>query len=62
MTAWAEEHAEGSLGQVAQPLRIAVTGGVVSPSIFHTLAILGRESVLKRIARCLAHRDQLSAT
>jgi len=62
VTAWAEEHAEGSLGQVAQPLRIAVTGGVVSPSIFHTLAILGRESVLKRIARCLAHRDQLSAT
>jgi len=62
VTAWAEEHAEGNLGRVAQPLRIAVTGGVVSPSIFHTLAILGRESVLKRIARCLAHRKQLSAT
>lgn len=62
VTAWVEEHADGNLGKIAQPLRIAVTGGTVSPSIFHTLAILGRQSVLNRVARCLAHRDQLSAT
>lgn len=37
------------LGQVAQPLRIAVTGGTVSPSIDITLALLGKEKVLARI-------------
>jgi glutamyl/glutaminyl-tRNA synthetase len=42
------------LGDVAQPLRVAVSGGTVSPPIHDTLAILGRESVLARIERCLA--------
>jgi glutamyl-tRNA synthetase len=40
-------------GNVAQPLRVAVTGGTVSPPINQTLAILGRESVLARLERCL---------
>ena len=40
-----------------QPLRIAVSGGTVSPAIFDTLAILGRTSVLNRIDRCLAARS-----
>jgi glutamyl-tRNA synthetase len=50
---YADEHAGGKLGQVAQPLRIAVTGGTVSPAIFDTLAILGRDAVVARIERCL---------
>jgi glutamyl-tRNA synthetase len=33
------------LGKVAQPLRVAVTGGAVSPPIDITLALLGRERV-----------------
>jgi glutamyl-tRNA synthetase len=53
ITAFAEAEAEGNLGRIAQPLRIAVSGGPVSPPIFDTLAILGRESVLARIDRCL---------
>jgi glutamyl-tRNA synthetase len=53
ITAYADEHAGGKLGKVAQPLRIAVTGGTVSPAIFETLAILGQKSVVSRIARCL---------
>jgi glutamyl/glutaminyl-tRNA synthetase len=52
--AYAEAHAEGRLGNVAQPLRIAVTGGPVSPAIFDTLEILGQRAVLARIDRCLA--------
>jgi glutamyl-tRNA synthetase len=52
--AYADEHAGGKLGKVAQPLRIAVSGGTVSPAIFETLAILRREPVLRRIERCLA--------
>lgn len=45
------------LGKFAQPLRIAATGGPVSPPIFDTLALLGRDECLARIERCLAaHR------
>ncbi len=43
-----------ALGKVAQPIRIAVTGTTISPPIFDTLAILGRERTLKRIDRALA--------
>src|SRR5208337_795803 len=43
-----------SLGKVAQPLRMAVCGGTVSPPIDVTLAILGREEVLSRLARALS--------
>ena len=32
------------LGKVAQPLRVAVTGGTVSPPIDQTLALLGRDA------------------
>jgi glutamyl-tRNA synthetase len=42
------------LGKVAQPLRVAVTGGTVSPPIDATLALLGRERVLQRLGRALA--------
>lgn len=53
--AYAERAAEGKLGKVAQPLRIAVSGTTVSPPIFETLALLGRKSTLHRITRCLEH-------
>jgi glutamyl-tRNA synthetase len=39
------------LGKVAQPLRVAVTGGTISPPIDQTLALLGQ-------ARALARLDQ----
>jgi len=45
------------LGKVAQPLRVAVTGTTISPSIGETLAILGRDKTLARIDRCLAARQ-----
>jgi len=41
------------LGKVAQPLRVALTGGTVSPPIDATLAVLGRESVLERLERAI---------
>jgi glutamyl-tRNA synthetase len=37
------------LGALAQPVRVAVTGGTVSPPIFETLEVLGRERSLQRI-------------
>jgi glutamyl-tRNA synthetase len=44
------EHTGLKLGQVAQPLRAALTGSTVSPGIDATLAALGREEALARIA------------
>src|SRR5207302_687939 len=38
-----------TLGKIAQPLRVAVSGGGVSPPIDQTLAILGRNEVARRI-------------
>ena len=49
--------AEGAgvkLGQVAQPLRVALTGRRTSPGIFDVLALLGREESLGRIADHMA--------
>jgi glutamyl-tRNA synthetase len=40
-----------ALGKIAQPIRLAVSGGTVSPPIDQTLAILGREETLKRLER-----------
>jgi len=39
-----------SLGKIAQPLRVAVTGGTVSPPIDQTLALLGKARTLGRLA------------
>lgn len=49
----AEAHGLG-MGKVAQPLRVALTGSAASPPLGDTLAILGRDRVLRRIDRCLA--------
>jgi glutamyl-tRNA synthetase len=37
------------LGQIAQPLRAALTGSLVSPGIFEVMVILGRAETLARI-------------
>jgi glutamyl-tRNA synthetase len=37
------------LKDLAQALRVAFTGGVVSPPIFDTMALLGREDVRARL-------------
>ena len=52
LTAFAAARALG-LGKVAQPLRVALSGGTVSPPIDATVALLGRERVLARIDRAL---------
>ncbi|HIO20090.1 MAG TPA: glutamate--tRNA ligase [Phycisphaerales bacterium] len=48
----ADTLAEGNLGKVAQPVRIAVAGGPVSPPIGDTLILLGKKSTLRRLERC----------
>ncbi|MGV6815213.1 MAG: glutamate--tRNA ligase, partial [Phycisphaerales bacterium] len=46
------ESQEVGMGKLAQPLRVAVTGAAVSPPLGQTLAILGKESVVRRIDLC----------
>jgi glutamyl-tRNA synthetase len=43
-----------SLGKLAQPIRLAVCGGTVSPPIDATLAILGKAEALSRLSRARA--------
>jgi glutamyl-tRNA synthetase len=43
-----------SLGKLAQPIRLAVCGGTVSPPIDATLAILGKAESLSRLRRATA--------
>src|SRR4029453_16617789 len=39
-----------TLGKVAQPVRVAVSGGTVSPPIDQTLEILGRDETMSRLS------------
>ena len=41
------------LGKLAQPVRVAVTGTTVSPPLFETIALLGKEKTLRRIDAAL---------
>ena len=45
---------EVGMGKVAQPLRVALMGCAVSPSIEDTLWLMGRERTLSRLERALA--------
>ncbi|HMH67428.1 MAG TPA: glutamate--tRNA ligase, partial [Pinirhizobacter sp.] len=42
------------MGKVAAPLRVAMTGTQVSPSIEHTVYLAGREGALARIDDAIA--------
>jgi glutamyl-tRNA synthetase len=64
---WTQETVESALGAVAerlgvkrkqvfQPLRVAVTGTTVSPGIFETIALLGRDETLARVDHALNGR------
>ena len=41
------------LGAIAQPVRVALTGGTVSPGIFEVMEIIGKETALRRIEKAL---------
>ena len=47
--------AEGiKISQIIHPVRVAATGKSIGLGLFDTLAILGRECVLRRIERAMA--------
>ena len=41
------------LGGVAQPLRVALSGGTVSPAIYDTLELVGRDRTINRIKQTM---------
>ena len=43
------------LGKIAQPVRVALTGGTISPGIFETIWALGKEKSIERLRAALAH-------
>ncbi|MBP9692889.1 MAG: glutamate--tRNA ligase, partial [Alphaproteobacteria bacterium] len=47
------EEKDLKLGKVAQPLRAALTGSTVSPSVFDILHVLGKDQSLERIRTVL---------
>ena len=44
---------EIKLGKIAQPLRVALTGGTISPGIYELVAILGKQVVLERMEKAV---------
>ena len=44
---------EINMGKLGQPIRVAVTGGSVSPPIDVTLCLVGQERTLKRLDHAL---------
>ena len=50
-----------NMGKLGQPLRVAVTGGSVSPPIDVTLALVGRERTLARLGKALELIEARSA-
>jgi len=48
------ERRGGKPRELYQPLRVAITGTTVSPGIFESVALLGREETLRRIDAALA--------
>lgn len=48
------------LGKLAQPLRVAVTGGSVSPSIDATIALIGQKRTLARLTNVIKYLETLT--
>jgi len=42
------------MGQLAQPVRVALTGGTASPGLFDVMVLLGRERTLARLKKGIA--------
>jgi glutamyl-tRNA synthetase len=40
-------------GKLFQPIRVAITGTTISPGIFESVALLGRDATLARIDKAL---------
>ncbi|MBI5286387.1 MAG: glutamate--tRNA ligase [Deltaproteobacteria bacterium] len=46
------------LGGIAQPVRVALTGGTVSPGVFEMIEAMGKEMTISRLKRAIWHISQ----
>jgi glutamyl-tRNA synthetase len=51
-----------ALGDLAQPVRVALTGSTVSPGIYEVIAVLGKERTLQRLKKALEYIDRLDSS
>jgi glutamyl-tRNA synthetase len=50
------------LGKIAQPVRVALTGGTVSPGIFEIIDVLGKDKTLSRLEDAIAYIEARPAS
>jgi glutamyl-tRNA synthetase len=50
------------MGALAQPVRVALTGGTVSPGIHDVMAVLGKERTVMRLQKALVYIRELDST
>jgi glutamyl-tRNA synthetase len=46
---------------VAQPVRVALTGKTASPGLYEIISILGKEEALSRITNAIHYTEQLTS-
>ena len=51
------EELQMKMGQLAQPVRVALTGRTASPGLFDVVALLGRERTVARLKRAIARAE-----
>lgn len=49
------------MGKLAQPVRVALTGGTVSPGIHDVITVLGKERTIRRLRKALEYLRQLDS-
>lgn len=49
------------LGKVAQPVRVALTGGTVSPGIYEMIAAMGKDRVISRLEEAIGRIEKTPA-
>jgi glutamyl-tRNA synthetase len=49
------------MGQLAQPVRVALTGRTASPGLFDVMEVLGRERTLSRLRESVARAEAAHA-
>jgi glutamyl-tRNA synthetase len=50
------------LGKLAQPVRVALTGGTISPGLFEIIDVLGKETVIERLRKGLEYAERQQAS
>ena len=49
------------MGQLAQPVRVALTGRTASPGLFDVMEVLGRERTLSRLRQSVTRAEAAHA-